>query len=325
MLKPFGHGARVSSEPRANVGPKRKAAIRFKYGGYPHLHTGPYPGASFVSNAKVSLGEQVNKAMPFRSQIVIVLSLSIIATIALIFASRKQLRPKEMERPEALNQESSPLPDSARNRARSYRDVLAKLEAERAVFASRYKSATSAEKADILAQARGLVTSSIYTEIFPPWYGTLWDFSGITEEPQQGKIACGYFVTTVLRDAGWRVQRARMAQQASENIILSLITDPYVRRFRRVAIGDFVAAVREWGPGIYVVGLDIHIGFIVNNDEGVYFIHSSYVEPYTVVREQAIESKILAASNYRVLGRVTADDLFIEKWLLRKEIITRTT
>jgi hypothetical protein len=26
----------------------------------------------------------------------------------------------------------------------------------------------------------------------------------------------------------------------------------------------------------------------------------------------------------RVLGRVTADDLFIEKWLLRKEIVTRT-
>jgi hypothetical protein len=38
-----------------------------------------------------------------------------------------------------------------------------------------------------------------------------------------------------------------------------------------------------------------------------------------------LQSAILAASNYRLLGRVTADDLFIEKWLLRKEIVTRTT
>jgi hypothetical protein len=43
-----------------------------------------------------------------------------------------------------------------------------------------------------------------------------------------------------------------------------------------------------------------------------------------VVREKAIESKILAASNYRVLGRIIGDDLFIEKWLLKKEIVTRT-
>ena len=142
--------------------------------------------------------------------------------------------------------------------------------------------------------------------------------------PQEGKIACGYFVSTVLRDAGWRVERARLAQQASENIILSLTNDPYIKRFRRAAIGDFVNAIKEWGPGIYVVGLDVHTGFIVNTGGEVYFIHSSYVEPYSVVREKASESRILAASNYRVLGRVSADDLFIEKWLLKKEIVTRT-
>ena len=158
------------------------------------------------------------------------------------------------------------------------------------------------------------------------WHGERisWDFNGTTEVPQQGKIACGYFVTTVLRDAGWKVQRARLAQQTSENIILSLTTDAYVKRFRRVTIDDFVNTVKKWGPGIYVVGLDIHIGFIVNTGDEVYFIHSSYVEPYTVVREKATESKILAASNYRVLGKLTADDLFIKKWLLTTVITTRT-
>jgi hypothetical protein len=217
------------------------------------------------------------------------------------------------------------LPDPSPNDAHNYKEVIAKLEGERVALASRYQQAvSSAQKADVMAQARTFVTRSIYTEIFPSWYGTAWDFNGTTEVPQQGKIACGYFVSTVLRDAGWKVQRARLAQQASENIILSLTTDLHVKRFRRVAISDFVNAVKKWGPGIYVVGLDIHTGFIVNTGAEVYFIHSSYVEPYTVVREKASESKILASSNYRVLGKLTADDVFIEKWLLKTEIVTRT-
>ena len=261
-----------------------------------------------------------------RSRILIVIALCMIGTIALFFASKKQYPgPKATQTPLAFEPQAWALPDPTPNDAHDYKDVIAKLEAERVALASHYQqAATSAQQADVLAQARFVVTRSIYAEIFPSWYGTAWDFNGATEVPQQGKIACGYFVSTVLRDAGWRVQRARLAQQASENIILSLTTDPYVKRFRRVAIGDFVTAVKRWGPGIYVVGLDIHTGFIVNTGGEVFFIHSSYVEPYMVVREKASESKALAASNYRVLGKVTADDLFMEKWLLRKKIVTRT-
>jgi hypothetical protein len=260
-----------------------------------------------------------------KSQILIVASLCLIGTIALFFGKKQYPGPTPIETPSALAPQAWALPDPTPNDAHDYKDVIAKLEAERVALASRYQQAASpAQQADVMAQARTLVTRSIYTEIFPSWYGTAWDFHGTTEVPQQGKIACGYFVTTVLRDAGWRVQRARLAQQASENIILSLTTDPYVKRFRRVAISDFVTAVKKWGAGIYVVGLDIHTGFIVNTGGEMYFIHSSYVEPYTVVREKATESKILAASNYRVLGKVTADDLFMEKWVLRKEIVTRS-
>ena len=261
-----------------------------------------------------------------RSPILILVSVCTIGIVALFFASKSQdLRPGAKETPSAVDsQQPWALPDPTRTDTHSYKEVVARLEAERVALASRYQqTASSVQKAEVMAQARTLVSRSIYTEIFPSWYGTAWDFNGTTEVPQQGKIACGYFVTTVLRDAGWKVQRARLAQQASENIILSLTTDAYVKRFRRVAIGDFVNAVKKWGAGIYVVGLDIHTGFIVNTGDEVYFIHSSYVEPYTVVRERATESKILAASNYRVLGKITADDLFIEKWLLNTEIATR--
>jgi hypothetical protein len=269
----------------------------------------------------------VKKMALNKSRILILLSFCVLGTIAFFFlASKKQAPGRATETPVAVESEAWSLPDPTPNDARNYKDVLARLEAERVALASRYQqAASSAQQTNVMAQARTLVTRAIYTEIFPSWYGTAWDFNGTTEVPQQGKIACGYFVSTVLRDAGWRVQRARLAQQASENIILSLTTDPYVKRFRRVAISDFVNAVKQWGAGIYVVGLDIHTGFIVNTGGEVYFIHSSYVEPYTVVREKATESKILASSNYRVLGKFTADDRFIEKWLLKTEILTRTT
>lgn len=50
---------------------------------------------------------------------------------------------------------------------------------------------------------RHLVISRIIIDsLMPCWYGTPWDFNGCTTEPGKGSIACGYFVSTVLRDAG---------------------------------------------------------------------------------------------------------------------------
>jgi hypothetical protein len=207
----------------------------------------------------------------------------------------------------------------------SYKEALEKIETERLTLASRYRQATTpAQKAEIIEKAREVVTNSITSQIFPFWYGTPWDFNGTTVTPGQGKIACGYFVSTVLLDAGLKVERIRLAQQASENIVLSLTTDAHIKRFRRVAIGDFVKVVKEWGAGVYVVGLDIHTGFLINTGDQVYFVHSSYVEPYAVVSEQADESQILSASKYRVVGKVTADDQLIVKWLMGEAVMTRT-
>lgn len=270
---------------------------------------------------------QTGGGAPVRTRFLILASVCVAVTIALVFAVRMQeSKPRAIQVSTPAERQTWAVPDPTPNDAHYYKDLIKRLEAERIELGSRYRqAATRDQQSNVIAQARTFVTRSIYAEIFPSWYGTPWDFNGTTEMPHQGKIACGYFVSTVLRDAGWRVQRTRLAQQASENIILSLTTDSYVKRFRRVGINDFVEAVKKWGAGIYVVGLDIHTGFIVNTGDDVYFIHSSYIEPYKVIREKAIESKILTSSNYRVLGKITADEQFIEKWLLKTEIVTRIT
>lgn len=233
--------------------------------------------------------------------------------------SVKEQRPSSTASPATNNVAGSPSINPA-----GYQHVRSKIDAARVALSSRYQQATTSTKVEVIDEARAYLTQSVYNEVFPFWYGTPWDFNGTTETPGLGKIACGYFVSTILRDAGLKVQRAKMAQQASENIILSLTTEPHIKRFRNVTVSDFVQAVRRWGPGLYVVGLDIHTGFILNVDGDVYFIHSSYVDPYSVVKERALDSKILASSRYRVLGNVTADDALILKWLTGDPVITHT-
>lgn len=167
----------------------------------------------------------------------------------------------------------------------------------------------------LLENARRTFVESVVEDIVPCWYGTPWNFNGTTETPGSGTIACGYFVSTVLRDAGLKVERVRMAQQASELIVKSLCSRQKIERFSNVPLEEFVERVRESGSGLYVVGLDYHVGFLHVEGSDVWFIHSSYVGPKCVMKEPAGSSVILNASKYRVIGHISANDALIRSWL----------
>lgn len=170
-------------------------------------------------------------------------------------------------------------------------------------------------RAVVLNEARRRLLSLVREDLVPFWYGTPWDFNGTTEVPGSGKIACGYFVTTILRDAGVVLDRVHLAQQASETIIKSLVDSHSIKRFSNSSLSTFLDAVRDWGDGLYIVGLDMHVGFLVSESGEVRFVHSSYVEPLCVVDEDASGSRVLGASSYRVLGKLTGDDRFMIAWL----------
>ncbi|MES1219287.1 MAG: hypothetical protein ABUT20_27525 [Bacteroidota bacterium] len=75
-------------------------------------------------------------------------------------------------------------------------------------------------------------------------------------------------------------------------------------RFRNVGIENFTTAIKKMGFGLYVVGLDNHTGIILNDDKKVYFIHSTFITPGCVVKEEADKSVILEHSKYKVIGKV---------------------
>ncbi len=159
-----------------------------------------------------------------------------------------------------------------------------------------------------------IVVSAITETIIPNWIGTKWDFNGTTEIPQKGGIACGYFVTTVLRDAGFKLSRARLAQCASEEMILALVQRKYVQRFSNISIENFIKAIQRNSTGLYIVGLDNHTGFIYSNGMDIYFIHSSFVGTRNVQMELAKDSWVLSRSHYKVLANLSGDEELLNKW-----------
>ena len=160
----------------------------------------------------------------------------------------------------------------------------------------------------------------INNKVIPYWYGTKWDFNGTTQTPNEGYIACGYFVTTTLRDMGVPINRIKMAQCASEQMIKSLVSTVNIKRFSNVDIDDFEKKINELGNGLYVVGLDNHTGFLLISSEGSYFIHSSGVFPFQVVKEKLTEAPILMKSKYRVLGKISSDKQFLSNWINNKKV-----
>ncbi len=158
-------------------------------------------------------------------------------------------------------------------------------------------------------------TNILTTKIFPYWYGTKWDFNGITQKPNEGTIACGYFVTTTLRDIGLKINRVKLAQCASEEMIKNLVSEDNIIRFSNKSIEEFVKKLKYKGNGIYVVGLDNHTGFVLINNEDSFFIHSSGIAPYKVVKDKLTESLLIVKSKYRIVGKLSSDKKLLSNWV----------
>lgn len=195
----------------------------------------------------------------------------------------------------------------------NYLQLRDSIELKRKSFAKQYSvNSTEQGKKKVLKLASQFLRTTLVDKVYPTWYGTVWDYNGITETPGKGTIACGYFVSTTLRHTGVNVNRYKLAQKYSHAIVKSICNDVKV-------YNDFesmIAYLNSRTDDVYVVGLDNHVGIISKDKGEIKFIHSSFVYPSHVVSEDASTSSVLGGSAVYVIGNMTANPLLIKSWLL---------
>ena len=201
-----------------------------------------------------------------------------------------------------------------------YPVILENIESTRNEFAGSYKSAkTHQEKEKIIDQASYYLNEILPNKLFPAWYGTPWSFNGDANHPFHGTIACGSFVEIVLKHAGFVID-SRMSAQPSEYIIKNICENKTIVRFSNVPIASFNNEVQNLGDGIYIVGLDSHVGFLYVLKGKYRFVHShGYL---FVLSEIPSLSPILRMSKYRVVGKLFNNKM-IEQWLNGKKILLK--
>ncbi len=214
--------------------------------------------------------------------------------------------------------------------AAAYHRAVARIDSDRLALARRLARVTKpVDRARVLRAARRTFESAVVDQLAPRWLGTRWGFSGVSEVPRRGVIACGYFVTTLLRHVGLMVERVKLAQQASERIITTITTPGHIKRFRQVSLRRFLEGIYAQGDGLFIVGLDYHVGLLYVAGGRGRFIHSSAQGCPThadgcVIDERAERSAALENSRYRVVGRISADRELLKKWLQGTPILVET-
>jgi hypothetical protein len=193
----------------------------------------------------------------------------------------------------------------------------AALETQRLSLAKQWRASGSG-RATARRVARGAILAHLDAAAFPAWAGTKWGFYGTTTTPREGEIACGYFVTTVLK-TGFKLERVVLAQQASAWLVKSVARGTEVTWLRYQTPKQVVDQVREkYGDGLYVVGFDLHVGFLRLDGPRAAFCHASYLAPGVVTCEDPLTSAAFF-SDVHVVGEVLNDNL-LDDWILGREI-----
>ena len=81
-------------------------------------------------------------------------------------------------------------------------------------------------------------------------------------------------------------------------------------------MADVIKSIKERGEGLYLVGLDCHVGYIYYLNGKMSFVHASYYHPETgVMSEEPIGRNPLNDSAYRVIGKLFNKEMVLN-WIL---------
>ena len=114
---------------------------------------------------------------------------------------------------------ATPTPDPIK-----YEVLKKQLADERLLLRNRYLAAKTTQEQDAVISDTSALLEHSMPELMRCWLGHPWNFNGTATVPGEGKIACGYFVSTIMRDTGFGVKRIKLAQQPSQRIIKTFVS-----------------------------------------------------------------------------------------------------
>ena len=160
-------------------------------------------------------------------------------------------------------------------------------------------------------------TNQLVDKIIPHWYGTPWSFGGHTATPNQGKIACGYFISTTLRDMGINLNRYKLAQKSpfdeAKMISCGSEINQIVQDTPEKALEEINGLTKE---GLYFIGFDEgHVGYLLKREGELFLIHSNYLAPVAVCMETLKESRVFKRFTKFHLVAISHNEALLQRWL----------
>lgn len=175
---------------------------------------------------------------------------------------------------------------------------------------------TDSIKQEVLRKAGDTLTTLLYNTLFPYWYGTPWAFEGYTDVPQKGETACGYFVSTTLKHAGFNVNRYKLAQQSPRIEAISIQLSDSVLLLRNISPRQLrTYFLGNKADGLYFTGLSAHVGYLLKKKNELFFIHANYMGSEGVCIEKAEYSAALANSSLYYVAGITHNRDLVYKWI----------
>lgn len=169
---------------------------------------------------------------------------------------------------------------------------------------------------------RKLFESSLLHKIIPYWEDTEWSFEGHTAKPKDGTIACGYFVSTTLRDVGLKLNRYTLAQQSPLNEAKTLALGKQVVEIAEHSTMQNITAIdKTIDNGIHFIGFDAsHVGYVLKAENELYLIHSNYEYAKGVEIEKMEESSVFASYDRFYIVELSTNEDLLKHWVENEQI-----
>lgn len=203
-----------------------------------------------------------------------------------------------------------------------YNEQKQNIKLKRQEFFDDYQNANDSAKSRIIEEAGNYLFDNLLNKIIPFWYKMPWNLSGYSNIPQEGTVGCSYFISNTLLACGFNLNRYRLGQTDPIAGSRSLTFTDSVVKYRNDGSMENLAKIilKNHPEGIYIIGLDIHVGYLLIYKSKLYFIHSAYYYPNVVCIEFFEKSVGIQSSTTYYITPITNNKKLVEKWITNEFI-----